>query len=250
MIEETIDRFGDQVCVACSFGKDSMVVLDLVREIKPDVKVVNYIAAPFPETFRFKKEMKKKLELNLTELRPFKGMNYWRCVEKYGLPGIRTRKGKYHSPRCCYYMKEKPMQRFIKEKDMAAVFTGITLHESWNRKKLAWRYDDSEVVKDDWEYCGMRYYAKSWSSWQVHPIMSWTEKDVWKYTADEEIPVNPVYTKWGGVHTRVGCLPCTAYLSWERKLRRSHPKLYKYLKKIQLKDELTLDTYFLKAESD
>ena len=224
-----------------------MVVLDLVRSIKPDIQVVHYTACSFPETRKFKSEVVSELNLDLTELKPYKGMNYWKCLDKYGLPGIRTSdSGKRHSPRCCYYMKEKPMQNFIEYFEMKAVFTGMTLHESWNRRKLAWRYDNSELEKDSWAFCGMRYYAEVWKSWQVHPIMAWTEKDVWDYTKENDLPVNPVYSNWGGIHKRVGCLPCTAYLSWEKNLRRSHPKLYKYLKKIQLRDKPTLEKYFLK----
>lgn len=262
MIQETIDRFDDQVCVACSFGKDSMVVLDLVKSIKPDVMVVHYKAAPFPETVKFKNEVRELWNLDLIELGPYKNMGYWKCVEKYGLPGIRTsQRGKRHSPKCCHYLKEKPMQDFINRNEIEVVFTGLTASESWNRRKTAYRYDTGtwrgglkdttiEVLEEKqtdtgWRFCGMRYWAKTWNSWQVHPIMAWNEADVWRYTKDNDLPVNPVYEKWGGVHKRVGCLPCTAYISWEKNLRRSHPKLYRHLKKIELAKETTLENYFL-----
>lgn len=250
LITEVIDRFGDSVALACSYGKDSMSVLDLALKVDPNIKVIHYLAAPFKETTRFRKKMEKRLDLNTIILRPYKNMGYWECVEKYGLPGIRTsEKGKRHSPKCCYYMKEKPMKIFIKKNDIKAVITGISSEESWNRKKTAYRYNTgtwrgglkpesidrlSKYQEDEgWGFCGMRYFAMYWDSWQVHPLMNWTEKDVWKYTNENKVPINPVYNKWGGIYKRVGCLPCTAYLSWEKNLSISHPNLYKRLKQIQ-----------------
>ena len=239
VIEDTINRF-DRVAVACSFGKDSMVVSDLARKIDPDVQHVFYnTGVAFPETIAYKDEMIAKYDINLIELHPYKGMTFWKCLEKYGIPGRRTRKvGKPHSPRCCHYLKEKPMKVFIKEKRIQAVITGLTAAESWNRFRLAYRYAKSKVIRDGLPYCSQRYFATSWDSWQVHPIMTWVEADVWEYLNFNKIPANPVYSKWDGIYDRCGCLPCTAYLSWEKKLSVSHPKLYKFMKEkeIELKD--------------
>jgi len=250
LIEEAINRFKNSIAIACSFGKDSMVVSHMARKFDPDILHVKYAAcADFPETRRFTKQMVKELKINLVELPPYKGMGYWKCIEKYGLPTARTSEsGKPHAPFCCYYLKEMPMKIFIKENSIKAILTGLTAGESWNRYKLAYRYSKTrqcpaliEIQKmtyDGWSFCAQRYWAKSWASWQIHPLMTWTGQDIWDYTYQENIPVNPVYTKWGSIHNRVGCLACTAYLDWERNLRVSHPKLYQYLKKLEGKDKV------------
>jgi len=234
LIEDTISRFGDKVVVACSFGKDSMVVSDIARSFNPDIKHIFYNAAPFRETIVYKNMMVEKYNINLTELFPYKGMNFWKCVDKYGLPGFRTsEKGKPHSPRCCYYLKEKPMQVYIRDNDIEAVLTGMTAAESWNRYKLGKKYSRSTRVIDGLRECSQRYWAKTWASWQIHPLMTWTSEDVWEYLRMQDIPVNPVYEKWGGIYERVGCLPCTAYKTWEENLAISHPAVYRKLKEIQ-----------------
>ena len=73
--------------------------------------------------------------------------------------------------------------------------------------------------------------------WKLHPIAHWTENMVWDYINENNIPINPVYTKWKGIYKRCGCLPCTAYLDWERKLSKTHNKLYMYLKHLEDKKQ-------------
>ena len=243
MIEWAIDKYGDKTAISCSWGKDSLIVLYKALKIDPNIRVMNAIAMPFTQTIQFSNFLIDEWEINCEKLPPYKGMNYWKCVEKYGLPHIRSDTGK-KSPRCCYYLKEKPIQEYIKRNKIEAVLTGLTSAESWNRAKLAYRYDNIEKMPDNMKsgnerdgvkYCSLRYWAKSWDSWQIHPIMGWSLKDVWAYTYQEKIPINPVYTDYNGIYDRVGCVACTAYLSWEDKLPKSHPELYQKLKTVEFK---------------
>ena len=58
IIAEAIEKYPN-TAVACSFGKDSMVVLALAREVKPDIPVFA-VMTPMkpPETFEFKNVLK------------------------------------------------------------------------------------------------------------------------------------------------------------------------------------------------
>jgi len=243
MIRWAIDEYGDKTAVSCSWGKDSLLVLYKALKIDPNIRVMNAIAMPFKETIQFSNRMITEWDLNCEKLRPYKGMNYWKCVEKYGLPHIRSQKLK--SPKCCYYLKEKPIKEYIKRNDIKAVLTGLTSQESWNRTQLAHRYDNIDKMpdfmktgneRDGVHYCSMRYWAKSWNSWQIHPIMGWTVDDVWGYTHKEKIPINPAYFILDGLYDRVGCVACTAYRDWEHKLSRHLPGLYHKLKDIEFKE--------------
>jgi 3'-phosphoadenosine 5'-phosphosulfate sulfotransferase (PAPS reductase)/FAD synthetase len=242
IIEWAINKFGDKLAISCSFGKDSMVIVHKTRKIYPDIKILNAIAMPYTETIEFAKKIIKEWNLNCVQLRPYKGMNFWKCVKKYGLPHIRSSQTGKKSPKCCYYLKEKPIQSYMKEHSLEACLTGMTAAESWNRKQLAMRYDNIKNIPDNMKYgnskdgvpfCSMRYYAKTWGSWQVHPIMGWTEQDVWDYTKREGVPINPLYHNYDGVYKRTGCVACTAYLGWENKLSKTHPKLFHKLKAIE-----------------
>ncbi|MCI8793036.1 MAG: phosphoadenosine phosphosulfate reductase family protein, partial [Eubacterium sp.] len=46
---------------------------------------------------------------------------------------------------------------------------------------------------------------------RVHPLLDWTELDVWEYIGRENIPVVPLYFDQGnGTRYRsLGCAPCT-----------------------------------------
>jgi len=236
LVKQAIERYGDDIAVACSFGKDSMVVLHMALKHKPNIKVLFHdTGVEFPETIKFKEKIKKLWKLNLIETHPYKGMNFWKCLEKYGLPHARTesskrKKGVGSAPRCCYYLKEKPAMIVYKEHKIRAIITGLMKCESRNRALLITRMDNKGDSKDNIKFCGQRYYAKTWGIWKYHPIAHWKDEDVWNYIKKNKIPVNQVYIKWDGLYKRCGCLPCTAYLDWEKKLSKSHPKLYRLLK--------------------
>ena len=97
-----------KVVVACSFGKNSMVVLHMVRKYSPDVHVLfNDTLMEYPEIYKYKKEITKKWNLNVIQTRPTK--TFWWIVENYGFP-LFSRKGhKDASKNCCRYLKEYPV---------------------------------------------------------------------------------------------------------------------------------------------
>ena len=65
IIEKAFKEHPKEKCaVACSFGKDSMLVLYMIRQIYPDVKVIFCnTGVEYPETIAFKKRMVSELSL-------------------------------------------------------------------------------------------------------------------------------------------------------------------------------------------
>jgi len=236
LVKEAIERYKENISVSCSFGKDSLTVLHMALKYDPNIKVVFFnTGVEFAETLRFKDRMKKEWNLNLYETKPIK--SFWQCVKEYGLPTVRKKGGKgSNAPKCCYYLKEKPARLIEKKLGIKATITGLQACESNSRRLLAMRYDNKKARYMSYnaiEFCSQRWYTRSTGMWYYHPIMLWSVDDVWTYIRKNNLPINPVYEKWGGVYKRVGCLPCTAYLMWEERLSKSHPKLYRMLKKIQ-----------------
>ena len=236
LVKGAVERHGDKIAVACSFGKDSMVVLDMALRCDPDIKVIfENTGVEFPETIEFKDRIKEQWNLNLYETKPLK--SFWACVDEYGLPTVRKKGGKgSNAPKCCKYLKEKPGEILQKKLGVDAILTGIQACESQNRFKLAKRFENKntpytekvyrgEVV----EFCGQRWFTRNTATWMYHPIMFWSVDDVWKHTYFTGLPVNQVYSKWKGLYPRCGCLPCTAYSSWTDRLPISHPQVFKIL---------------------
>ncbi len=236
LVKQAINRHQDNIAIACSFGKDSMAVLHMALQVKRDILVIfENTGVEFAETIRFKNRMKVEWGLKLYETKPLK--SFWQCVEEYGLPTTRKSKGKGgNTPRCCHYLKEKPGLILQRELGVTAVLTGIQACESRSRTLIAMKYDNKKapyMEKDDIEFCSQRWYTRATDTWMYHPIMLWSTDQVWDYISENAIPINEVYTKWDGLYPRCGCLPCTAYLSWGKRLSVSHPKLYKHLIKIR-----------------
>lgn len=196
--------------VACSFGKDSVLVLYFVRQFDPDIKVVFCdTGVEFPETVAFAKELREEWNLNLTITKP--DQTFWQVVNERGFPQLRYRR---RVPPCCEVLKDKPALKAYRALGIECTFTGLSFDESFHRKWLiAWHGDYYRQVKQ--------------KIWKCHPVAYFTTKEVWTLLAHYGIPVNPAYAKYK--IPRLGCLPCTRYIGWENELRRVNPKMYKFV---------------------
>jgi len=230
LIKKVLNQYDSSSCVACSFGKDSTVLVHLVTKINPDVLVVfANTGVEYPETLEFRDLLVKEWNLNYVEVHPEK--TFWECVKEYGYPNIRymgreaKKKGTTSgTPRCCYHLKEKPTKLFYKERGVQAVFLGLSADESYSRKWTIIRYSDFYKTKKNCPYEMVK----------CHPLAYWTGDEVWKYTRDNNLPVSKIYA----FAERNGCMPCTGYIGWQKKLARAKPKLYRKIMKDMLGSNL------------
>jgi len=200
---------GDKACVSCSFGKDSMVVLWLrLQEFKSGATIFNNTGVQFQETYEFKEQIKKEWNLNLIETKPIK--TFWQVAKEHGLQDG-TKKG--HNA-CCYYLKDKPNQLSMKEHGFTHAFTGMTVLESRMRMFTACQK-------------GQAYYVKRYGFWKIHPILFWTPQEIWDFTKENNIPINPAYPKYK--LERLGCAPCTSHKFWREQQARTNPKIYRFI---------------------
>lgn len=74
-----------QPCLAFSAGKDSTVLLHLLRQHQSDI-IVNYgnTRIEFPECIKFARWLRDEWDLNYYEARP--DVTFWWVVENYGWP--------------------------------------------------------------------------------------------------------------------------------------------------------------------
>lgn len=209
IIKEALKEANNPV-VAFSGGKDSTTVLNLVRSVNPNIKAVFCnTRVEARETIQYCHSID-----NLVELKPDKGITFWKICDTEGFPGIKS-KGKRHGNKCCWLLKEKPALNYYKENNVDLVFTGLTMAESRNRMMMLKRM-------------GHTYFHKSEKRWKCHPIFDWTEKNVWRYIRDNDIPYNTGYDSgW----KRCGCVPCTAYISWKKRLANDNPKMLRIVLK-------------------
>jgi phosphoadenosine phosphosulfate reductase len=234
VVKEAVDNH-EKLAVACSFGKDSMVVLHLTLKHKPGV-FVSFQNTLCQErgVYRLKKRLTDEWNLNLIESKPgnFKDgtrITFWSCVDKWGFPGLKagykkTRVTGRNYPKCCYYLKEKPAKLLYKKHAIEGVILGLQAVESNNRMHLTAKM-------------GCMYYAKTTDLWKYHPIIFWNDKDVWRYIKENTVPYPEEYNIEGV--DRLGCKFCTAYSSWESKMSKLHPRIYRKIKRMMGKPLLT-----------
>lgn len=212
IIERNLRDLGQSCAIAFSGGKDSLVVVWLVIQLRSNIPVVfNNTGVEYPETVRFVHETAQAWNLNLIEVKP--EITFWDCVERWGFPvGKRPKNRQKSSRRCCYWLKDKPMSEFLKLTHITGYFDGVTAVENrtrmFNARDKGTCYDVKGIHK-------------------VHPILYWTPDEVWAYLKENRINANPMYFKGAD---RVGCSTCTAFIDWETQMSTVNPKLYRLVK--------------------
>jgi len=211
----------DNPVVACSFGKNSMVVLDIARRIKPNIMILfNDTYMEFPEIYEYKDLIVKRWKLNIIETRPSK--TFWWVVEKYGFPLFARKGNKDATKNCCRYLKEYPIEKVCRKHKFDLYMTGLSRHESRLREFSAKKY-------------GKYFYSKRNKHWKCHPIQNWMKEGVWYYHNKYRIPKNKFYDKKvpNGYDLRTGCWCCTIPIRYGKIefLRVNYPKLWKTLLK-------------------
>ena len=168
---DRVKNFGkDGVIVAYSGGKDSVAVLEVVkRSGVPYRAIYNLTTIDHPELVKFIKNQ------NDIEIQRPK-MNMWQIIEKN--KAVPTRMVRF----CCRILKEQTMPAGV-------VVTGVRAKESAQRAK---RKMFEPCFKDN-------------EKWYLHPIIDWTESEVWEFIKTENLPYCKLYDEG---YKRLGCIGC------------------------------------------
>lgn len=195
------------IAVLWSTGKDSTTTLWLCKKAffgKIPFPVVHIDTGyKFPEIYEFRDRIAKEWNLDLIVARNEEALRR----------GMSPEKGKLQ---CCTALKTEALKALIKERGFDALILAIRRDEHGIRAKervfsprdenFRWRYEDQPA--EMWDL-----YVKpseDFSHMRVHPLLHWTELDVWLYVKREGLPVNPLYFARNGKRYRsLGCMPCT-----------------------------------------
>lgn len=183
--------------VAFSGGKDSIVILDLVRRagVQYDAHY-NLTTVDPPELVQFIKREYPKVRIE----RPNKTM--WQLITENGMPPLRQMRY------CCRILKERGG-------DGRFCITGVRAAES--RKRAGRRM----VETCNREGSGKRY---------LHPVIEWSDSDVWQYIHRNQIKYCALYDEgW----KRLGCVMCPN--ANQKKQAKRWPKLAAAYKKACIK---------------
>lgn len=207
VIREAFHRFQNP-CLLWSIGKDSTTLLWLCLKAfygKIPFSVMHIDTTfKFPEMYAFRDRVAKELGLQLiiekNEEAIEKGINY----------------DDHDAFTCCHELKTVALQKAIIKHGFDSLFVGIRRDEHNIRAKE--RYFSVRDIDFQWDY--QNQSAELWDHYRatvekgrhirVHPLLHWTELDIWMYIQREGIPTNELYfAKDGKRYRSLGCMPIT-----------------------------------------
>lgn len=172
--------FRPEIALLSSFGTESVVLLHMVSEIAPQMRVLFLETGyHFLETQQYKKLLAERLRLNVVDLNA--AISREEFVRTYG-DDLYDR----DPDRCCDINKVEPLARALK--GLKAWVAGIRRGQGPTRKNI-------HILE---AYEGGLY--------KLNPLANWTSKDAWEYIKRHALPVHPLFEKG---YTSIGCWPCT-----------------------------------------
>jgi len=230
ILREAYSEF-KSLCMLWSIGKDSTAMLWLARKAffghVPIPMVHIDTAYKIPEMIEYRDRLALKWRLDMIY-----GQNVKALQEKQTYPD-----GNCTRLQCCKLLKTDALVNTLNgnwpryrlnhdtgkyEEDgnrepFTGVIAGIRADEEGTRSKE--RYFSPRDKKSEWDLADQP--PEFWNQYKtdfapgthvrIHPLLDWTELDIWEYIKREQIPTVSLYYNHGdGTRYRsLGCAPCT-----------------------------------------
>ena len=170
VIGYAVEHFHPRLTMACSFQKEESVLVHMLLEAEPSARVFTIdTGVLFPET-----------------------LATWRAFEtRFGVQidviDARSPDEPWTAARCCGEAKVEALERGLE--GVEAWITGI------RREQAPTRAGARKLERD--ERRGI---------WKVNPLADWSEKDLWRYIHEHDLPYHPLHDEG---YASIGCAPCT-----------------------------------------
>jgi len=209
IIREAYKQF-KKVALLWSIGKDSSALLWLARK-------AFYGKIPFPM-------------VHIDTSYKFPSMIKWRdeYAEKWGLKlivgqneeAIAAGMSNESKLACCTALKTEALKMTIAKHKFRALYLGIRRDEHAVRAKervfsprnIDFKWDYKNQPPELWDQ--FKAQAEETEHIRVHPLLHWSEIDIWRYIQRENIPIIPLYfAKDGKRYRSIGCECCCGPVS-------------------------------------
>jgi phosphoadenosine phosphosulfate reductase len=174
------ERFHPRLYVACSFQKEASVIMDMLLRVEPEARFFTLDTGLFfPETYATWREIEERYGVRVDV---YQGMSLARQADLHG-DELWTR----DQDACCGIRKVEPLKEALS--GMEGWISGLRREQSPMRAsapKLQW--DKKNLL------------------WKANPLADWSEKDVWRYIVDNDVPYNELHDRG---YASIGCTHCT-----------------------------------------
>lgn len=179
-----LDRFGDRIALASSFGAEDVVVIDLLARLAPRSRIFTLDTGRLPQaTYDLIDRVRERYGVEVEVLFP-DARAVERMVREAG-PNLFYRSIEDRK-RCCGVRKVEPLGRALAGLD--AWITGLRREQAVTR---------GETPKAEVEASGRV---------KVAPLADWTRDRVWAYIREHGVPYNALHDRG---YPSLGCEPCT-----------------------------------------
>jgi dTDP-4-amino-4,6-dideoxygalactose transaminase len=173
------------VKLACSFAGESLVLVDMIATVAPEIAVFTIDTGRLPEeTHALIDDVRARYGLDVEVVFPRRDLVEQLVAEKGPLSFRRSVGNRLE---CCEIRKVEPLFRVL---DNANTWlTGLRRAHSRERANTpvaAW--DATHGV------------------YKINPLACWSENQVWSYIRERDVPYNKLYDRG---YTSIGCAPCT-----------------------------------------
>ena len=169
-LEQALEEHHPRIALASSFQKEETVLLHMLLQVVPDPRVFTIdTGVLFPETYATWRELEKRFGVKVE-------------VFDAASPG-----SPWTAESCCGPRKVEALNRALDGLD--AWVTGLRREQAPTRAAAEERSWDADR-----------------EIWKVSPLVDWTEREVWSYIAEHELPYNPLHDRG---YASIGCAPCT-----------------------------------------
>ncbi|MGI8412095.1 MAG: phosphoadenylyl-sulfate reductase [Solirubrobacteraceae bacterium] len=165
-----VERFEPRLTMACSFQKEESVLLHMLTAITPAARLFTIdTGVLFAQTLATWREFEQRFGVAIEVLDARSPGDPWTAA------------------RCCGAAKVDALERALSRVD--AWVTGI------RRGQGPTRAGAPKLERD--ERRGI---------WKVNPLADWSDKDLWGYINQHDLPYHPLHDHG---YASIGCAPCT-----------------------------------------
>jgi phosphoadenosine phosphosulfate reductase len=185
VLAAAIERYREKIVLACSFGAEDVVLVDMVHRVDPLLPLF-YLDTEFlfPETYATRDRVIERYSLKPAQVIQVKSLlTPQKQTEEHG-DALWARE----PDRCCQLRKVEPLTRILQ--GYGAWITGIRRDQSPSRASA-----------------GLIEWDEKFKLVKVNPLARWTWDDVWTYIQVYEVPYNPLHDQ---NYPSIGCTHCTA----------------------------------------
>jgi phosphoadenosine phosphosulfate reductase len=176
-----VAQFHPRLTMATAFGAEGCCIIHILAEIEPAVRIFNLETGyQFPETLELRERIKQRYGIEVEYVRP--DLTVAEYEAEHGGPLYDS-----YSDQCCHDRKIVPLRRAVVGYD--AWISAIRRDQTEHRAA-------AQLVQWDAKFNLVK----------VNPLLNWTQKDVWRFITDHDVPYNPLHDRG---YPSIGCWPCT-----------------------------------------